>query len=348
MPTPPRTLGQAPVSRQFEAFARECRGTSPLYERLALSIADDPEILALATHTRKDERIPNLFLASIRFLLLKGTPHGLAKFYESGFGAGDDPYPVFRAFCLEHAARIIEVISTRAVQTNEVSRSALLLPALVRVSHQAEGRPLYLLEIGAAAGLILLWDRYGYDYGNGVRSGDPDSPVQIQCELRGPSTPPIPATPPAVCRRIGVDLNPIDIDDTEQTLWLRSLVWPGNEKRAELLENALAVARRDKPKIVKGDGVALLPGLLADVPAEAALCIIRIFTNLPPEARDRYNASISRYGAQRDLWAISTRSGARNDESTLALGSYRNGVRNEALLSRCENHGRWLEWLMES
>ena len=66
------------------------------------------------------------------------------------------------------------------VQTNEVRRSALLLPAFFLVSREAQGRPLYLLEIGTAAGLNLLWDRYGYDYGNGLRSGDLDlNPIDV-------------------------------------------------------------------------------------------------------------------------------------------------------------------------
>jgi len=333
------------VSGQFRAFAKECRDSSPLYERLAKNIRDDPEILALAAHARRGERVPNLWFAAVQFLLLNGTPHPLAGFYEAGPTAAGNPYPPFRDFCLEHAERIIELIANHTVQTNEVNRCALLLPAFVLVSREAKGQPLYLLEIGAAAGLILLWDRYGYDYGNGLLSGDPASPVQIRCEIRGTSAPDVPATLPAVECRIGVDLNPIDVDDREQTLWLRSLVWPEEGERARLLENAITVARRDKPDMVAGDGIVLLPELLASVPEEAALCIIRVFTNLPPAARDQFTASIAQHGERRDLSVVSTRRGAREGESLLALVSYRNGLRSEAVLANCENHGKWLEWL---
>jgi len=348
MPKPPQTPLLDFVSRQFRAFADECRESSPLYERFATNIGDDPEVLALAAHARRGERVPNLLFAAVQFLLLKGTPHPLAAFYETRSTSAGDPYPPFRNFCLHHAERIIELIANRTVQTNEVSRCALLLPAFVLVSREAEGRPLYLLEIGAAAGLILLWDRYGYDYGNGLRSGDAASAVQIRCELRGRSTPDVPTTLPAVERRIGVDLNPIEVDDTEQTLWLRSLVWPEDGERARLLENAVTVARRNKPDMVAGDGIALLPELLAGVPKETALCIVRVFTNLPPTARDQFTASITRHGKQRDLSVVSTRRGAREGESLLALVSYRNGVRSEAVLANCENHGKWLEWLYEN
>ena len=348
MPKPPQTPLLESVAGQFRAFANECRGSSPLYERLATNIADDPEILALAAHARRGERVPNLLFAAVQFLLLNGTPHPLARFYETNSTSAGDPYPPFRDFCLDYAERIIEIIASRTVQTNEVSRCALLLPAFVLVSREAKARPLYLLEIGAAAGLILLWDRYGYDYGNGLRSGDTASPVQIRCELRGTSIPDVPTTLPAVRRRLGVDLNPIDVGDPEQTLWLRSLVWPEEGERARLLENAITVARRDKLEMIAGDGIALLPDLLAGVPEEAALCIVRVFTNLPPAARDRFTASISQHGERHDLSVVSTRRGSREGESLLALVSYRNGVRSEVVLANCENHGKWLEWLIES
>ena len=45
---------------------------------------------------------------------------------------------------------------------------------------------------------------------------------------------------------------------------------------------------------------------------------------------------------------VSTRRGADDGQSKLALVSYRNGVRSEALLANCQNHGKWLEWLIES
>lgn len=336
------------VSAQFQAFAATCHESSPLYERLAVGIAEDPEILTLAAQARKGERTPNILFAAVQFLLLKGIPHPLAQFYKPGGAPPDNAYPDFRAFCLEHAAAIEDLISTRRVQTNEVGRSALLLPVFVFVSREAQGRPLYLLEVGTSAGLNLLWDRYGYDYGNGLRTGERSSAVQLRCSRRGTLTPPVPATLPDVDRRIGVDLNPIDVDDPEATLWLRSLIWPVNPQRVRLLENAVAVAREEKPEIVGGDGVALLPELLADVPREAALCIFRVFTNLPPEAREQFSASIAQHGAQRDLWVLSTRRGARPEESTLTLVSYRNGARSETLLANCENHGRWIEWLVDA
>jgi hypothetical protein len=101
----------------------------------------------------------------------------------------DDPYPTFWAFCLEYSERIRSLISARMVETNEVRRCIASMPALILVSREAKDRPLYLVEIGASAGLNLLWDRYAYDYGETLQCGDIDSPVQIKCAVKGKSTP---------------------------------------------------------------------------------------------------------------------------------------------------------------
>jgi hypothetical protein len=227
------------LARRFAGFAqRECHA-SPLYEQLALGIADDPQLLAIATQARQDQPTPNLFLAAVHFLLLQGLPHPLAAFYPSlspTTPSAEDPYPSFHAFCLEHAEAIRSLIGTRLVQTNEVQRCACLLPAFTHVAARTGGRPLALVEIGASAGLNLLWDRYGYDYGDERRCGDANSPVQLACSIHGGLHPPLPAALPTVATRVGLDLHPLDVRDPDAALWLRALVWPDEVGRAELLD----------------------------------------------------------------------------------------------------------------
>jgi hypothetical protein len=90
------------LAQTFQRFAREeVRDASPLYEKLSLSIAEDPEILALAAHARNGERIPNLFFAAVQFLLLNGIKHPVSVFFEIACGPSasvEDPYPEFRSF----------------------------------------------------------------------------------------------------------------------------------------------------------------------------------------------------------------------------------------------------------
>jgi hypothetical protein len=314
---------------------------------LSLSIAEDPEILALAAHARNGERIPNLFFAAVQFLLLNGIKHPVSVFFEIACGPSasvEDPYPEFRSFCLEYDEEIRGLIAVGLVQTNEVSRRAFLAPAFVFISRQGQGHPLYLVEIGASAGLNLLWDRYGYIYGDIHRGGDLNSPVQIRCALRDSRPPPIPEIFPEVAGRIGLDRVPIETSDPDAILWLQALVWPEQVERAELLKRAIQIARQNPVKLIAGDAAETLPAVLAAVPKDNTLCIFRTFTPLAPQSRERIAEMCAQYGARRDLFLLST-TGGRSIDSELQLVSFINGVRTGRILARCHNHGQWLEWL---
>src|SRR5271154_5970346 len=74
-----------------------------------------------------------------------------------------------------------------APQTNEVARSAALLPGYLGIASLA-GFPLALREIRAGAGLNLWFYRYAYDPGV-FAGGQPDVKVKIACEWRGEAPP---------------------------------------------------------------------------------------------------------------------------------------------------------------
>ncbi len=337
------------LAQRFERFARrECQ-VSPLYERLSLGVSGDPEVLAIAAQAKPGQPVPNLLLAAVHFLLLKGVPHPLAAFYPSlspGSTLSADPYPSFRAFCLEHRQDILELISTHLVQTNEVRRCGCLLPAFTQVAQHAKSRPLALVEIGASAGLNLLWDRYSYDYGEGRRCGDPGSSVQIACRLREHQQAMLPVVLPTVGMRVGLDLNPIDVRDPNAVLWLRALVWPDEGGRAELLQRAILVAQRDPPRLLTGNALDLLPEVVATVPNDQALCVFHTHTvnQFPPEARARLSALIADQATARDLYRISIE-WLGEAHPRLEVVSFAGGVLTEQLLAYCGSHGEWLEWL---
>src|SRR5207245_2955811 len=133
------------------------------YTNLALRVAEDPELLKLAAIAQEKAALPNLFFAAVHLLLLKGEQHQLAAFYPSLNNSSrhyDYVYPYFRSFVLEHMEKIREIIMTHSVQTNEVGRCAVLVPAFDLVAAQAKRQPLTMIEIGSSAGLTLLWDQY--------------------------------------------------------------------------------------------------------------------------------------------------------------------------------------------
>lgn len=348
------TRDERELAAAFTRFATlETRGSSPLYERLALAVTEDEELLALAARGRPEQPAPNLLLAAVHSLLLGGAEHDLAAFYptvsEPAQGRGD-PFPRFRDFCREHEDAIVDLLRQRRVQTNVVERCGLFLPAFALVLKRSEGRPLHLVEVGASAGLNLLWDRYWFDYGAGRQWGDASSPVRIEVELRRTAEPPLPREPLAIADRTGIDLNPIDVRDAGAVRWLRALVWPEERETMRRLDAALALAAADTPTLLRGDALDLLPGVLAGAAGKTALCVYHSHTlnQFSAEARRRFRDHLAGVGARRDLYWLSSEYRPTRDgemRPTLALVAFEDGRAQEQILAYCDHHGRWLEWL---
>lgn len=233
------------ASRYVEFAVREARGVSPTYERLALAIAADEKILTLLETVPEPKRQPNLLLGVVR--LLGGTV--------------DDP-AAFHDFTVTHWPAIEAGLRTRATQTNEPGRCALLLPVLASLP-----QPLALLEVGTAAGLGLYPDRYTYRYGgHEIGSGGP----VLDCALTGTAPP---ARLPEVVWRAGLDLNPLQVTVPADVAWLEALIWPEHQHRRDRLRTAAAVAAADPPTLIRGDLVDDLLGLTARAPADATLVV---------------------------------------------------------------------------
>jgi hypothetical protein len=325
---------------------------SPLYAFLSAQVAADPEVLALVADADPTTTITNLFFGAVHYLLLDNAGHPLAEFYPD-LTPRPRPiagaYPAFRAFCLDHAGEIRHLVRTQRVQTNEVRRCAPLLPAFQLVWQRRGGRPLALVEIGTSAGLHLLWDRYGYDYGEAGTAGDPASPVRITCAPRGDRLPPILPEVPAVAYRLGIDIAPIDVRDEQATRWLRALIWPEHADRRALLDAALTLARENPPRIVPGDAADVLPRVLAEVPQDAVLCVYDSYTlnQMPRAVRARILAHLREHGARRPLCRITQEGLSLERPPQVELTTYDGGVVHTELLARCESHGRWIEWVRQ-
>lgn len=260
--------GELPLAEGYRRFAqREAHGVSAVYETWADRVADDEEMLSLLRTLPRAKRQPNLVFAAARH-------HG-----------ADSTYASFRSTVRQRWDEVRHTILSRATQTNEAARCAVLLPFLAQLP-----QPLALLEVGASAGLCLLPDRYSYRYDDGTAldPGDGRSNVVVSCQL-GPGVTPPPAMPRVVWRA-GIDLAPVDVTDDEACAWLETLIWPGQHERGERLHGALAIARRDPPRIVRADLLEALPDVAAEAPADATLVIFHsaVLAYLGAEARSRF------------------------------------------------------------
>ena len=241
------------IAERYRAFASYAgRGGSEIYEKLALGIAASPRLLEFLVTLPPEKRHPNLFLSAVRHL--RGLPESAEHLLE---------------IVEQDRDAIRDLMLSRTLQTNEPARCSALLPLLARLP-----QPLAIVEVGASAGLCLLLDRYGYDYG-AVRIEPPEklrgrAPV-FSCDTAGAA--PLPSEHPQIVRRIGLDRNPIDVRSDDEVAWLEMLVWPGADDRVARLRSAIEVARLDPPEIVTGDLLTDLAPLLAEPPKGATLVV---------------------------------------------------------------------------
>ena len=251
----------------YAAFAAtEARGVSPTYERLALAVSRDEEILALLDSVPPAKRQPNLLFGVVQF---RGGP--VAE-------------PVaFHDYTVANWPAIEAELRARATQTNEPGRCAVLLPVLAALP-----QPLALLEVGASAGLCLFPDRYAYRYGDHVvGSGD----VVCECAATGP-TPPVRL--PEVAWRAGLDLNPLDVTDPADVAWLEALIWPEHIHRRARLRASAARAAAEPPLLMRGDLVDDLPALAGQAPDGATLVIFHssVLFYVPAPRRQAFTALV--------------------------------------------------------
>jgi hypothetical protein len=270
----------ARLAAVYSAFAaHEARGRSPLYEELADAVAGDRELLLRLAKLPPAKQQPNLLFAAVNFLC--GVPDGWEQFH---------------GWALERWPEILAVVHARRTQTNEPARCATLLPLLATLP-----QPLALLEVGAAAGLCLLPDRYAYDYdGRHVPPSQPSAAPAPTFACRASAATPLPAANIKVAWRAGLDLEPVDVGDPDQLAWLEALVWPGEGDRLALLRAALDVAKPDPPPVTRGDLLRDLPALAAQAPRDATLVVFHtaVLAYVPdPADRAAFADTVKRLGA---------------------------------------------------
>ncbi len=335
---------QYKLSNWFERFAEQTAG-SEMYQYLSLKVAKDRELLELAATAEQSQPVPNLFFAAINFLLYKNPQDKLARFYPIHSGkafSAEGLFEQFKSFCFHYAQQLTSIMTTRLVQTNEVRRCALLLPAIAKVQ-KAVSSEIALIDVGASSGLNLLLDRYFYSYSDGTQLGNPDSPLKISCEIRGANLE-LEAIP-KIARRIGIDLNPIDLSDPEEVLWTMSLVWPDQVERVERLKSAIQILKSNPVELHRGDAVTLLPRLVENLSSSLQVCVMHSFTlnQFSIEARNKFEQALCELARDRGLWRISLE-WLGTETPVIILDHYASGkLKSKKTLARCHGHGDWLD-----
>jgi hypothetical protein len=252
--------------------------TWALTAELFRAIASEPDLLALGARIPADRLPPLLLSAAIRYLVTRRRPEPLARYFPTP-GSGQPPLdrgfrPALAAFAHEHADELAALCAEHRYQMNEVARSADVLAVL---GHLDPERPIALVDLGTGAGLGLHLDRYRFVFGDRA-VGDPDAAVTVAPELRGRLAP-MPSRMPVIADRLGVDVEPLDLDDDRVRDWLTACI-PPETGAVDRFAAASEVARTHPAPMRRGDAVEDLLALCDGVGEDALLVLVDTYVHV--------------------------------------------------------------------
>jgi hypothetical protein len=298
----------------------------------------------------------------------------------SGTRAPEDPElkTALSSFITQRFDELKELVVGGATQTNEVGRSALILPALA-VLREEQAKPVAIVEIGTSAGLNLRPDAYSIHYKNAdgttTNVGPENSTVQIETDS-SQSAASLPYTELAslqIGTRIGVDLNPLDVTDEFQARWLCALIWPDDTARFHRLQAAVEHAAANPIPIVQGDAVETVGAHISSVPADEYPVVVTtwVLTYLTEPQRRAFAQALDAAAQTRDFAWIAMEHPAYAmglpwpEEVTALWGSesldpiaqtitksgtplvvhrYKDGIRSSEWIASVHAHGHWINW----
>ena len=335
------------VAANFERFSQDTAGRSLLYSILSKLIADDSDLLQLASHAQAGQPAPNLLFGAVQHRLFQNPEEPLASFYKSLTSSPRPPkgaFILFKEFCKRHQSELVDMLRSRRVQTNEVGRCSYLILAFDEIFGRAN-HPIALIEVGTSAGLNLNWDRYAYIFDPSGEAGDQPSPVVIRSKLRGKGIHHFGTNQPEVFSRVGVDLRIVDVNQADEASWLLALVWPEQDERRRNLMAAMDLWTQNPHTLIEADANLVLRELIDQAPIGIPVVVFNTHTlyQLPPEKREVFSRTIRRAAKRRPVYHLSAEwLGTSTPE--LWLHTYAPESTREERLALVDQHGEWIEW----
>ncbi|MEP3330517.1 DUF2332 domain-containing protein [Sedimentitalea sp.] len=332
---------------RFQAQACTSLG-SPFMGRLLMMLADNwPADSALARRCAESKgdigprgaSLPLRVAGGLHALVLSGRDSGLQAVYPPEAVSDVRLCAAVLDALARHEDFILNWIES-APQTNEVRRSAVLIAA----AHWIAARhplPFVTSELGASAGLNMMWDRFALDHA-GQRLGPDDATLTLSPEWSGQMPEAMPVT---VAERRGVDLNPLDARDPEQALRLFAYLWPDQPHRMDLTRAAIGALNA---VVDKADAIDWLEPRLSSAPDGHIHLIYHTvaWQYFPVDEQARGTQLIESAGARatqsRPLAWLAMENDGENDGAALTLRLWPGDRRIS--LGRADFHGRWIRW----
>lgn len=260
----------------IEAFALQAKSCevlgSPLNAHLLRLCREDIEQDGITAEILEDWEGPALeglvatrFIGGPHYLVITDQAPELAKHYPSVGGRFDEATFSQDLFnVLEQHKDFMRAFIESPPQTNEVRRTGILLGGFLEIA-RSTGLPFRCLEVGASAGLNLIWDRFSYANNRGTW-GDPGCPVAIDTDWQPPETAPAMAGHIELASRAGCDISPIDLTTDAARIRMNAYVWTDHPERFDRLKAAMKLALENNISVEQADAADWTAKRLATLP----------------------------------------------------------------------------------
>ena len=298
--------------------------------------------------------VPLRLAGACHALALRGRSGPLAPAYAAPEGLDPEDLRTPLAALLAAESAFIADYLDSPPQTNEMRRSAVLIAA-GRWLAARFGLPLVLSELGASAGLNLIWDAYALEIAKpsgghrGGRRFGPEAaparlaPVTLTPDWRGADPD---AAVPQIRARAGVDLNPLD--PVADRLRILSYIWADQWDRLARTCAGLDHLAAHPAPIARADAADWLEARLATPHPGACHMVFHTIAwqYFPPEVQARCTAALARAGAvatpEAPLAHFGMEADGQSPGAGLRLTLWPGGESFE--MGRADFHGRWVEW----
>lgn len=332
---------------------------SPLYAELAAFIATQDEILQAMRDVPLHKSPVTILFAAVHALLLKGTKHPLAEFYPSVGGARQLTTEIRPELCaafldfFKHYQAEIQPYLLKNTQTNEAKRCMPLLPAFSEIAKRDQHPSISLIEIGSSAGFLLNIDKYSYKINDSVY-GNSESKLSFSTKWHGKEPDNLKNGFIKIEKKIGVDINPLDVEDEEVKLWLKALIWPEQIDRLQRFDLTCDVLKQNKKDItiLKGRFENYIDQILSMCSASKILCFLSVWVlyQFSPQEKNALNellSSIAKSSNKKiyfilDDWTLEKASDANN----IILREFdREGGYTDSKVCATHHHAEWVNSL---
>jgi len=288
-------------------------------------------------------------VGGLHALVRAGRAPELARLYPPSSPSSVELWPEVLHTLQKHDDFLYDFLDSPP-QTNEVARSSIMLGGALLIAART-GLPLRWHEIGASAGLNLLFDRYRYELGDRVW-GDPAAPVLIRSPWSGGS--PDLTVPLSIVSREGCDIAPLDPSTEAARERILSYVWPDQAERLARTKAALELAAVSSQRVRQEPASRFVARHFAGESEDGVVRTLVhsiVWQYLPKSERDAVREALAEAGARASerapiAWfrmeADGAQSASQDRGAALTLTVWPGGVAQE--VGRGDFHGRWVHW----